>query len=72
MGESALWSQVQGEGHKKQEKVMYGTFVNFLQVKTETATTAKYFGFKRVYFNIIWQKSSVFNPKIFTGCGTNA
>ena len=40
MGESSLWSQAQGEGHKKQEKVMSRTFVNFSQVKTETATTA--------------------------------
>ena len=41
MGESLLWSQTQGEGHKKQEKkVISRTFINFSQVKTETATTA--------------------------------
>ena len=40
MVESSLWSQAQGERHKKQEKVMSRTFVNFTQVKTEIATTA--------------------------------
>ena len=45
MGESALWSQVQREGHKKQEKVMSRIFINYSQVKTETATTALYFWF---------------------------
>ena len=40
IGENALWSQAQGEGHKKQEKVMSRTFINFSQVKTESATTA--------------------------------
>ena len=44
MGESALRSQVKGEGHKKQEKVMSQTFVKFFvkgetKVKKETATT---------------------------------
>ena len=50
MGESALRSQVQGAGHKKQEKAMPRTFVNFSQVKTETATTPQLntFGFNRI------------------------
>ena len=50
MGESALQTQVQGAGHKKQEKAMLRTFVNFSQVKTETATTPQLntFGFNRI------------------------
>ena len=69
MGESALRSQALGEAHKKQEKVMSWSFVNFSQVKTETATTPQLntFGFKRVH----WQKLSVFYPKFSTGCGTS-
>ena len=52
MGESALQWQPQGEGHKKQEKTMSRTFVNFSQVKTEGATTPQLntFGFKRIHY----------------------
>ena len=62
MGETALRSQAQGEGHKKQEKAISRTFVNFPQVKTETATTPQLntFGFKRIHCDIIWQKLSDF------------
>ena len=45
MGGSALWSQVQGEGQKKQEEAMSRTFVNFSQVETETATTPQLYTF---------------------------
>ena len=55
MGESSLWSQAQGEGHKKQEKVMSRTFVNFSQVKTELQPQLNTFGFKRVHFNRNYQ-----------------
>ena len=69
MGNSALRSQAQREACKKQEKVMSRTFVNFSQVKTETATTPqlKTFGFKRVHCDT-WHKLSVFNPKFSTRC----
>ena len=62
MGESALRSQGQGEGHKKQEKAVSRTFVKFSQVKTETATTPQLntFGLKRIHCDIIWQKLSFF------------
>ena len=62
MGENALRSQVLGEGHKKQEEAMSRIFLNFSQVKTETATTPQLntFGFKRIHCDIIWQKLSVF------------
>ena len=62
MGGSALRSQAQGEGQKKQEEAMLRTFVNFSKVETETATTRQLntFGFKRIHCDIIWQKLSVF------------
>ena len=60
MGESALRSLGQGEGHKKQEKVMSRTYVNLSQVKRETAMTPQLitFGSKRVHCDISWQKLS--------------
>ena len=45
MGGSALRSQVQGEGQKKQDEAMSQTFVNFSQVETETATTPQLYTF---------------------------
>ena len=62
MGESALQSQAQGEGHKKPEEAMSRTCVNFSQVKTETETTPQLntFGFKRIHRDIIWQKLLIF------------
>ena len=46
----------------KQEKAMSWTFVNFSQVKTETATTPQVntFGFKRIHYDIF------FNPNFFS------
>ena len=63
MGESALWSQAQGEGHKKQEKVISWSFINFSQKLQPQLNT---FGFKRVHFDIIWQKIISFLTQSFS------
>ena len=55
MGESSLWSQAQGEGHKKQEKVMSRTFVKSHRLKQKLQPQLNTFGFKRVHFNRNYQ-----------------
>ena len=63
---------MKGEGHKKQEKAMSQTFVNFSQVKTETATTLELntFGFNGIV-TLFGRNYQFFNPKFFAGFGTS-
>ena len=68
MGESSLWSQAQGEGHKKQKKVMSRTFVNFSQVKQNCNHSLILLVLREF---ILTEIISFFSPDVFTGCGSN-